>query len=113
MASSLPDNIIAFTHEEVVGNVTSYTRIIPSRVPNSLEGSLLMVQGRIDGATKPFTMNSISRLVALQSDIAKFGPSLEDVEACIRVLNEGLLQFRTEKEVVVKRNGRMLNYMFD
>ncbi|KAH9305245.1 hypothetical protein KI387_009649, partial [Taxus chinensis] len=65
MASSLPDNIIAFTHEEVVGNVTSYTLIIPSRVPNSPEGSLLMVQGRIDGAFKLFTMNSISRLMAL------------------------------------------------
>ncbi|KAH9298590.1 hypothetical protein KI387_030272, partial [Taxus chinensis] len=113
MASSLPDNIIAFTHEEVVGNVTSYIRIVPSRVPNSLEGSLLMVQGRIDGAAKPFTMNSISKLVALQSDITKFGPSLEDVEACIRVLNEGLLQFRTEKEAVAKTDGKMLNYMFD
>ncbi|KAH9298294.1 hypothetical protein KI387_029976, partial [Taxus chinensis] len=88
MTLSLPDNIISFTHEEVVKNVTSYTWIIPSRVPNSMELSLLMVQGKIYGSVKPFTMNSISRLVALQSNIEKFGPSLEDVEACIRVLNE-------------------------
>ncbi|KAH9293751.1 hypothetical protein KI387_041046, partial [Taxus chinensis] len=72
-----------------------------------------MVQGRIDGAVRPFTMNSISKLVALQSDIEKFGPSLEDVEACIRVLNKGLLQSRTEKEVVAKTDGKLLNYMFD
>ncbi|KAH9291240.1 hypothetical protein KI387_043569, partial [Taxus chinensis] len=72
-----------------------------------------MVQKRIDKATKPFTMNSISRLVALQADIARFGPSLEDVEACIKVLNEGLLQFRTEKEAVAKTDGKMLNHMFD
>ncbi|KAH9318604.1 hypothetical protein KI387_020373, partial [Taxus chinensis] len=111
--SSLPDSIIAFTEEEVVENVTSHIRIIPSKVLNSLEGSLLMVQGRIDGATKPFTMNSISRLVALQSDIARFGPSLEDVEECIKVLNGGLLQFRTEKKVVAKTDEKMLNYMFD
>ncbi|KAH9329410.1 hypothetical protein KI387_001518, partial [Taxus chinensis] len=58
-------------------------------------------------------MNSISKLVALQLAIEKFGPSLEDVEACIRVLNEGLLQFRTKKEVVAKTDGKMLNYMFD
>ncbi|KAH9304418.1 hypothetical protein KI387_008822, partial [Taxus chinensis] len=113
MASSLPDNVIAFTNEEVVGNVSSYTRIIPSKVPDSLEGSLLMVQGRIDGAVRPFMMDSISKLVTLQSDIEKFGPSLEDVEACIRVLNEGLLQFRIEKEDVAKIDGKLLNYMFD
>ncbi|KAH9292440.1 hypothetical protein KI387_042373, partial [Taxus chinensis] len=111
--SDLPDSIISFTEERVDGNVTSYVRIVPSKVPNSLEGSLLMVQKRIDKATKPFTMNSISRLVALQANIARFGPSLEDVEACIKVLNEGLLQFRTEKEAVAKTDGRMLNYMFD
>ncbi|KAH9314293.1 hypothetical protein KI387_022920, partial [Taxus chinensis] len=97
----------------VDGNVTSYVWIVSTKVPNSLEGSLLMIQKRIDKATKPFTMNSISRLVALQEDIARFGPSLEDVEACIKVLNEGLLQFRTKKEAVAKTDGRMLNYMFD
>ncbi|KAH9320478.1 hypothetical protein KI387_015117, partial [Taxus chinensis] len=87
-------------------------RVLLKRM-QALESSLLMVQKRIDKATKPFTMNSISRLVALQADIARFGPSLEDVEACIKVLNEGLLQFRTEKEAVAKTDGRMLNYMFD
>ncbi|KAH9296606.1 hypothetical protein KI387_040194, partial [Taxus chinensis] len=98
---------------EVDGNVTSYMWIIPSKVPNSLEGSLLMVQKRIDKATMRFTVNYISRLVALQADIARFGPSLEDVEACIKVLNEGLLQFRTKKEATAKTDGKMLNYMFD
>ncbi|KAH9330708.1 hypothetical protein KI387_002816, partial [Taxus chinensis] len=48
--------------ERVDGGVTSYVRIVSNEVPNSLEGSLLMVQKRIDKATKPFTMNSINRL---------------------------------------------------
>ncbi|KAH9321316.1 hypothetical protein KI387_015955, partial [Taxus chinensis] len=111
--SDLPDSIISFTEERVEGGVTSYVRIVSNEVHDSLEGSLLMVQKRIDKATNPFTMNSISRLVALQVDIVRFGPSLEEVEACSKVLNEGLLQFRTEKEAVAKRDGRMLNYMFD
>ncbi|KAH9311750.1 hypothetical protein KI387_026785, partial [Taxus chinensis] len=111
--SDLPDSIISFTEERVDGGVTSYVRIISNEVHDSLESSLLMVQKRIDKATKPFTMNSISRLVTLQADIARFGPSLEEVEACSKVLNEGLLQFRTEKEAVAKTDGKMLNYMFD
>ncbi|KAH9289519.1 hypothetical protein KI387_033636, partial [Taxus chinensis] len=68
--SDLPDSIISFTKERVDRGVTSYVRIISTKVPNSLEYSLLMVQKRIDKATKPFTMNSISRLLALQVDIA-------------------------------------------
>ncbi|KAH9323169.1 hypothetical protein KI387_017808, partial [Taxus chinensis] len=55
---------------DVVRGVTSYVHIVTTKVPNSLEGSLLMVNNRIDKATKSFTMNSISRLVTLQIDIA-------------------------------------------
>ncbi|KAH9308602.1 hypothetical protein KI387_036513, partial [Taxus chinensis] len=84
MASSLLENVIAFTNEEVVRNISSYTRTIPIKVPNSLEGYLLMVQGRTNGVVRPFTMNSISNMVVLQSDIEKFGTILEDVEVCIR-----------------------------
>ncbi|KAH9327731.1 hypothetical protein KI387_007909, partial [Taxus chinensis] len=111
--SDLPDSSVSFTEERVDGGVTSYVRIVSNEVHDSLEGSLLMVQKRIDKATNPFTMNSISRLVALQANIARFGTSLEEVEACSKVLNEGLLQFRTEKEAVAKTDGRMLNYMFN
>ncbi|KAH9314707.1 hypothetical protein KI387_023334, partial [Taxus chinensis] len=60
--SDLPDSIISFTEERVDGGITSYVRIVSNEVHDSLEGSLLMVQKRIDKATKPFTMNSISRL---------------------------------------------------
>ncbi|KAH9320687.1 hypothetical protein KI387_015326, partial [Taxus chinensis] len=80
--SDFPDSIISFTEERVDGGVTSYVQIVSNEVHDSLESSVLMVQKIIDKATKPFTMNSISRLVTLQADIARFGPSLEEVEAC-------------------------------
>ncbi|KAH9310263.1 hypothetical protein KI387_044208 [Taxus chinensis] len=88
---SLPGNIVAFTKEEVVGDVSSYRRVIPNKVLVSLEGLLLMIQKRIDEVVKTFTLNSINKLITLQSDIKEFGPSLKEVEVSIDILSKGLL----------------------
>ncbi|KAH9313761.1 hypothetical protein KI387_022388, partial [Taxus chinensis] len=95
---SLLGNRVSFTEEEVVGDVSSCRRAIPNKVLASLEGLLLMIQKRIDEAVKTFTLNSINKLMTLQSDIKEFGPSLKEVEVNVDILSKGLLQFRTEKE---------------
>ncbi|KAH9328948.1 hypothetical protein KI387_001056, partial [Taxus chinensis] len=68
---------------------------------------------KIDEAVMPFTLDSISKLVKLHADIKEFGPSLEEVKVSIDTLSRGLLRFKTEKEAIVKTDGKTLNYMFD
>ncbi|KAH9330837.1 hypothetical protein KI387_002945, partial [Taxus chinensis] len=74
---------------------------------------MLVVRKEVDEATIPFTMDSIGRLIKLQADVAGYGPGLEKVKANAVALSRGLLQFRTERDAIVKTDGKMLNYMFD
>ncbi|KAH9291859.1 hypothetical protein KI387_042948, partial [Taxus chinensis] len=86
---------------------------IPDELPASHEEFMLVVRKEVDEATIPFTMDSIGRLIKLQADIEGYGPGLEKVKANIVALSRGLLQFRTERDAIVKTDGKMLNYMFD
>ncbi|KAH9293630.1 hypothetical protein KI387_041166, partial [Taxus chinensis] len=86
---------------------------IPDELPASHEEFILVVRKEIDEATIPFTMDSIGRLIKLQADVEGYGPGLEKVKANTVALSRGLLQFRTEREAIVKTDGKMLNYMFD
>ncbi|KAH9331212.1 hypothetical protein KI387_003320, partial [Taxus chinensis] len=86
---------------------------IPNELPTSYEEFMLVVWKEFDEATIPFTMDSIGRLIKLQTDIEGYGSGLEKVKANAAALFRGLLQFRTERDAIVKTNGKILNYMFD